>query len=197
MRKTLLVCTLFIGAALRAAEDGRHEVGLTLGSLVENDRGSLTLKKGMALQANYGIRLVGNDAAALFGEVHFLASPQREVGSAIGAVTRDVASLYVTPGLRFKFAPNSRVQPYFAIGGGYALYEQSTTAIGGQPNPAPRHLTRGAFMIGGGVDIPVLRWIGARFEVRDFYTGNPAYNVAVRSSGQHNVVVGGGFVLRF
>jgi hypothetical protein len=41
------------------------------------------------------------------------------------------------------------------------------------------------------------RWIGARGEIRDFYTGSPAYNLPGITGGQHNVVAGGGFVLKW
>ncbi len=34
-------------------------------------------------------------------------------------------------------------------------------------------------------------------EIRDFYTGNPNLKARLAASGQHNVVAGGGFVLRF
>ena len=40
------------------------------------------------------------------------------------------------------------------------------------------------------------KFIGLRAEIRDFYTGSPAYNSAIRG-GQHNVVAGGGIVLKF
>jgi hypothetical protein len=36
-----------------------------------------------------------------------------------------------------------------------------------------------------------------RAEVRDFYTGQPRLNIRRSDSGQHNVVVSGGIVLRF
>jgi hypothetical protein len=36
-----------------------------------------------------------------------------------------------------------------------------------------------------------------RGEVRDFYTGQPRLNIVRSESGQHNVIVSGGFVLRF
>ena len=50
-------------------------------------------------------------------------------------------------------------------------------------------------MFGGGADFPLWRWIGGRIEVRDFYTGNPSLNIPLRRSGQHNVMIGGGFAL--
>jgi opacity protein-like surface antigen len=176
----------------------KHELGFTLGSTTNDLKTALNLgtTSGRALQVNYGHRFTGNGVAALYGEVHFLANPQRQVSGA-NFLTRDFASLYLTPGIRVKLNPNGRIQPYGTIGGGYALYEQSKTTIGGAPNPAPRHLTRGAFQFGGGVDIRVLTRIALRGEVRDFYTGAPALNLATLRGGQHNIVASGGFVLRF
>ena len=86
------------------------------------------------------------------------------------------------------------MSPYIAAGGGYALYENSTTRLDGRPNEAPRTNSTGAFQFGGGVDVRLWRWLGLRFEARDFITGRPAYNVAVPGR-QHNIVIGGGFVI--
>jgi opacity protein-like surface antigen len=201
MRKSfVLAAGLLLGCLSLPAQ--KQELGLTLGRLsgptrstangVEIESGS-----GTALQANYGYRFAKTGAWSWIGEVHFLANGLREFESSNQAVTRDVATIYVTPGLRVKYTGLGRIQPYGTIGGGYALHEQSLNQINGQPNSAPRFTHRGTFAYGGGVDIPVWRWIGARFEVRDFYSGNPSFNVPVRGSGQHNVVVGGGFVLLF
>jgi len=184
---------LFI-ATLAAAQS--HEVGFTLGRLAAQSRTGLTLNSGTALQANYAYRLKETGRVALLPEVHLLASPQRQVSATAAAATRDVASLYVTPGLRVKFFPGAKVQPYGVAGGGYALYEHSRLNMGGAPNAAPRTASTGTWMYGAGVDVPVAGWLALRGEVRDFYSGNARYNVPQASARQHNVVVGGGFVLR-
>jgi hypothetical protein len=98
--------------------------------------------------------------------------------------------------VRLKFAPRARLSPYLVAGGGYALYEQSFQQIGGQLNPAPRFTHRGVFDFGGGLDVRVWRFFSLRSEIRDFYSGSPSFNVPV-PGGQHNVVAGGGFTLRF
>ena len=189
-----------LGLASSAAAQ-THEIGLTLGRISGPTRsspvGELRLDPGIALQANYGYRFLMRRSFALSAEVHFLANGQREIRSQNLSATRDVATAYVTPGLRLKFAPGSRVSPYITAGGGYALYEQSHLRIDDAPNAAPRFTHRGALMFGGGIDMPVWRWLGFRLEARDFYTGNPSFNAIVNSSGQHNVVLGGGFVLSF
>ena len=190
---------IFVSFALCASAQ-RQELGLTLGRILPTNRGAVESQAGTALQANYGYRVWGNSRVAVFGEVHFLASPLRDVKPdfrATGA-TKDYASLYLTPGVRVKFNPAGRVQPYVAVGGGYSLYEQSRLAANGSPNTAPRHVHGGVLQYGGGADIPLRRWLALRGEVRDFYTSNPAYAVfGVDGDRQHNVVAGGGFVLRF
>lgn len=178
-----------------------QELGLTLGGLLKTDRtgpgANLTLGAGTALEANYGIRIGGLRGAALFGEVQFLANPQRLVTSENRLASRDVATLFVTPGLRLKFFPRRTIAPYLAAGAGYALFEHSVNRLDGQPNGAPRTAAHGVFDFGGGADFKVWRFVSLRAEIRDFYSGSPSYNLPVTGSGQHNVVAGGGIVLRF
>lgn len=201
MRRHVLIasCIGLAFAILAAAQN--QELGLTLGRINGPSRsatnGSINLGSGVALQANYGYRFLLNRRVALSAEVHVLANGLRDIQSSTPSVTRDVATLYVTPGLRLKFRTGKRVSPYIAGGGGYALYEQSFFRQDGGSNQAPRFTHRGVLQFGGGADVPVWKWIGARVEVRDFYSGNPSFNTSVAGSGQHNVVVGGGFVLSF
>ena len=186
---------------LCTASAQQHELGLTLGGILSQQRAAplakIDLGSGLALQANYGYRVLQRRSAALYLETHFLANGLRDIRSANSRATRDVATIFVTPGLRIKFLPNRPISPYVAAGGGYALYEQSLSTIGGLANSAPRFTHRGAFDFGGGVDARLWRFVSVRAEIRDFYTGNPSFNAALSNSGQHNVVAGGGFVLRF
>ncbi len=176
----------------------KHELAFTLGATANDLKTSLNVRttSGHALQVNYGYRFWGNESVAVSGEVHFLANPLREL-SGPAFLTRDFASLYLTPGIRVKLNPKGRIQPFGEIGGGYALYEQSTETIGGAPNPAPRRVNRGALMFGGGLDVKIVRWLAARGDVRDFFTGGLALNTPSSSTGQHNLVASGGFVLRW
>lgn len=192
----ILTWTLLVLSAPAWAQ--RHELAFTLGSTTNDLNTSLNVRttSGRALQVNYGYRFWGNDAVAVSGEIHFLANPLREITGG-SSLTKDFASLYVTPGIRVKLNPNGLIQPFGVVGGGYALYEHSRETIGGNPNPAPRHVQRGAFTYGGGVDIRVLPWLALRGDVRDFYTGQPSLNLAGLRGGQHNVVASGGFVLRW
>jgi opacity protein-like surface antigen len=193
----LLVVTLLNAPHAPAQQ---HEIALTLGRAAGQSRsapaGTLSIGGGTAFQANYAYRFARIKKADIWGEAHFLATPLQQVESVNRAATRDYASLYVIPGVRVKFAPGARLSPYVAIGGGYALFEQSLSRIDGSPNPAPRFTHRGALAFGGGLDVRVWRFLSARWEVRDFYSGNPTFNTPVVGSGMHNIVVGGGIVLR-
>jgi hypothetical protein len=191
-------CLFLAVSALRAEN---NELGLTLGRIEGADRSAggtaIRIGAGTALQANYGRTVWTGDRVALQVEVHFLANPLREVESADRSITRDFATLYVTPGLRVKLLPAKRVSPWFSAGAGYALYEHSTTRLDGTPNAAPRLLHRGTLQFGGGADIRAWKWFGFRAEFRDFYSGNPEFNRRLEGSGQHNIVAGGGLLFTF
>jgi opacity protein-like surface antigen len=195
---------MLAAAALLAlpARGQNNEIGLTLGAFLPGDKTSggnrAELGSGPAFQFNYGRRVAGGATAAIYLEVHVLANPLRDISSNVRTASRDVATLYALPGVRVKFASRSRFAPYVAAGGGYALYEQSRNSLDGAVNTAPRFRHRGAFGYGGGIDVfPIWKFFGARMEVRNFYTGLPAYNVNGLAGGQNNVAAGGGFVLQF
>ena len=176
-----------------AAFAQQHELALSLGGFTAG--GGLTA--GKALGAVYAYRLAKGPLASLYFELPFVAGPLQTVTLAAPQATRDVSTLFVTPALRVKFAPDdARLAPFFSAGAGYALYEQSTLNQAGAPNEAPRLLHRGALMFGGGVDLKLWRFVSLRAEARDFYTGNPAFNVPV-SGGRHNVAVSGSLVFRW
>jgi len=202
--RTIRLLLLFPAVAVisLAQEDSaaKNELAFGLGgvpSFSRSDTPNLNAGSGVGFEVNYGRRFLGGDKFALYGEINFLASPLRDVSSSVTSATKNFASLYVTPGVRLKVFPKSRIAPYFAIGGGYADYEQSTTQINGQPNTAPRELSRGVFDFGAGVDFHVWRWVALRGEARDFCTGSPNYNVATISGGQHNLVASGAIVLQW
>lgn len=199
MKATITLILLF-AAVCFAQEDAAHKNELAFGlggipALSRNDSPALNVGPGVAFQLNYGRRFFAGRQWALYGEIHFVASPLREVSSSVSTATHDFASLYLTPGIRVKFRPASRFSSYAVVGGGYADYEQSLTRIDGRANQASRELGRGVFDFGAGVDVHIWRLVSLRGEARDFYTGSPNYNLPSISGGQHNVVATGAIVL--
>jgi hypothetical protein len=180
-----------------------NDITLSLGGTPSQSRGFQSPTAGTAqtsadisLGVNYGRRFLAAEVAELYGEIEFVALPNRGVTAATATVPQNYASLYVAPGLRLKVLPSARLSPWFALGGGYALYEQSAKLSNGQ-NTTNKFLSRGVFDFGGGLDYKVFRFLGLRGEVRDFLSGNPNLNVALSSSTQHNVVASGGVNVRF
>jgi hypothetical protein len=195
----LLLVTAIIA---RPARGQNQELTFSLGGVPGQTRsfqgsaGTAQISADRSFGINYGHRFLGAKIAALYGEIEFVALPNRSVTSAAATVPQSYASLYLTPGLRLKFFPSSRLSPWAAIGGGYALYQQSAKLSNGQ-NDTDKFLNRGVFDYGGGLDFRLIRFIGLRAEVRDFLSGNPGLNVKLNSSTQHNIVASGGVILRF
>jgi hypothetical protein len=193
---------LFLGLCLCAHPvlAQKQEVTLSLGGVFSQSRsfqatGTAQISSDFDLEANYGYRFVHANIAALYGEIEFVALPNRGVTTATAIVPRNYASLYVAPGLHLKFAPAARISPWVETGGGYALYQQSAQLSNGQ-NTTNKLLNRGVFDFGG-VDYTLFRFLGLRAEVRDLVSGNPNLNVALSSSTQHTLISSGGIIVRF
>jgi hypothetical protein len=196
----ILLGFLALARPLRAQ---KQDLAFSLGGFVGQSRGFNSPRTGQvdisadkSFGVNYGHRLLHSNAADLLGELEFVAIPNQGLTSANAVVAQNYASLYVAPGFRVKFSHGGRLSPWGAVGGGYALYEESVRLSNGQPT-TNRFLNRGLFDFGGGLDFRLFRFIGLRAEVRDFYSGNPKVNVGLNSSTQHNVVSSGGLVFHF
>lgn len=187
-----------------AEAQGRNEIGLLLGARVASDPGvspSLEIGNSLAYQATYAHWFAHAEGAVVALEIPFVALPSQDVKSSALAAPRNFAAIYVTPGIRVKLAPSRAVAPWASVGGGYARFAESTTLVTGSPNPFVTGTNKGALQFGGGIDLrsPVnlLLPVSFRGEVRDFYSGQPRLNVISTASGQHNVLVSGGLVLKF
>ncbi|HZE25285.1 MAG TPA: hypothetical protein VE054_14910, partial [Blattabacteriaceae bacterium] len=103
-----------------------------------------------------------------------------------------IGTLFITPGLRLKIAPIAPISPWVSVGGGWARYSLNT---------AGTTENKGALQFGGGLDFKTgLPLLAFRAEVRDFVTGVPTFNSGfLTETGlhHHNILAGGGIVLRF
>jgi hypothetical protein len=189
-----------------AQDGGKNEIGFLLGGTVTPALGTagqgsrLEIGSGITFQATYARKLIDANAVGVFFEVPFLATPLQNVNTSNGLSPANYASLFITPGVRLKLAPDAAFSPWFSIGGGYARFDESALRLDGAPNTT-RGTNRGAIQFGGGVDIRtpfrILFPIDLRAEVRDFYSDKPNYNGVANSGFQHNLVFSGGFVVHF
>jgi hypothetical protein len=104
------------------------------------------------------------------------------------------SALFVTPGLRVKFAPGAPLSPWLAAGGGLAHYSANSALrlISGVDTN-----NTGVFDFGGGLDMKIAPYLSLRGSARDFYSGGLGFNLANFNQRQHNVVATAGLVLRF
>jgi hypothetical protein len=206
----VLIFALLLSVSLSAAaqDDTKNELGLLLGAVLRPDAnavapvtGRIDVKQGLTYQANYARKLGSPSGIAFHLEFPFVATPSADVSSTIGSVPRNYASIFVTPAVRFTFAPDSTVRPWVSVGGGYGRFDESSTRVDQNENTGPRGKNTGALQFGGGVDIKspfrVLVPFSFRGEVRDFYSSTPLLNIDLESDRQHNVIVSGGIIIHF
>jgi len=145
------------------------------------------------LEGELGVRLLNAHVASLSVELPIagITSQKLTLASTPGTVVDNLSTVFITPGLRLKLLPVSPISPWVSIGGGWAHYSLDTAAT---------TQNKAAIQYGGGLDFKTgLPLLGFRAEVRDFVTGDPDFGVFSISSGlhHHNILVGGGIVLRF
>jgi len=152
------------------------------------------------LEGTLGLRMLNAGVAALYFEVPVAGIPSQtlHLTTAPSTVFAHMSSFYVTPGLRLKVLPGSPIAPFVSLGGGLAHY-----SLGSGAN------NKGALQYGGGLDFKLAPFVGLRGEVRDFVTGDPNFSLANPLAGgfkassnqsglhRHNILAGGGIVLRF
>ena len=146
------------------------------------------------LEGTLGLRMLNAGAASLSLEVPVAGIPSTKItfSTSPSTVINHISTVFVTPSLRLKLLPASPIAPWVSFGGGWARYSLDT----GNTN-------KGAVQYGGGLDFKVLPALGFRAEVRDYVTGEPNFGLISVLNGNdgglhhHNVLVGGGVVLRF
>ena len=189
----------------------KNEIGLVIGATETPNiglrrGGNINLNSSLALGAEYDRLLLGQHTA-LYAGIDFLASPlDVKLSRPLSDVSPEYAYLFLTPHVKVKFNATGALQPWLLLGGGYADFAPARPQTG-NVNVAG-HGSTGTLEFGGGIDTkPLVRLkgipklgtlpIGARFEVRDFYSGQPDYGVRTNSSFQHNLAFTGGLVLHF
>lgn len=201
MPRLLLLGTFVLGLCMNVFAQ-QNEIAFVAGAKVTPSVGSAaagnqtTFSTTFGFEANYATQLVHVPFVALHLEFPFVATPSTDITTADLAAVNSYSSLFFTPALRLKFVPGSPISPWISAGGGIAHFGPSSTTQAGT-TVTTNSTTKGAFQGGAGLDfhIPPLP-IALRLEARDFYTGPPNLNT-VSVKVRHNILAGGGIVLRF
>jgi hypothetical protein len=205
LRRSIVLLSLAVISA-HGQSKAKNELGLLLGATrtpglrIVGNGGSIEVGTGITFQLTYARQLQVSDSLAWYLEFPAAAIPLQDLSSPNGATPLNFDSFFVAPSLRLKFRPRGSIAPWLSAGGGYALFDESATRRDGTHN-VTRGTSTGTLQLGGGIDlrtpIKVLFPISARAEVRDFYSGKPAYNVSTSGAIQHNLVFSVGLVMSF
>jgi hypothetical protein len=199
MRKMILVVSFITGLCLNGFAQ-KNEVALIGGAKITPTVGSsgseTTFATTFAFEANYAAQLVHVPAVALHLEIPVLFTPSTDISTSNLTTLKSYSSFFVTPALRLKLVPGSPFSPWISAGGGIVHFNPGSTTQGGTTINT-HSVTKSAVQAGVGADIhPPLLPLAFRLEARDFYTGLPDLNT-VGIEVRHNLMVGGGIVLRF
>lgn len=199
MRNAIFVVTLVAGLSCNGFAQ-RNELALVAGAKITPTVGSGTTETSFAtrfaFEANYAAQLAHVPAIALHLEIPALFTPSTDLTTSSPTALRSYSSFFITPALRLKLLPGSPVSPWVSAGGGIVHFNPGSTTQGGT-TVSTQNVTKGAAQAGVGADLhPPLLPVAFRVEVRDFYSGLPDLNSATIKV-RHNLLVGGGLVLRF
>ncbi|HET9281101.1 MAG TPA: hypothetical protein VFR24_03960 [Candidatus Angelobacter sp.] len=146
------------------------------------------------VQSGVALRWTNLKVGDLYFELPLAGVPSQQISAGSPPTTFDhLSTIFLTPGIRFKLRPVSRISPWVSAGVGWARY---SSEIHGVTN-------KGAVQFGGGVDFKTkMPALSVRAEVRDFLTGEPNFGLVPPRTGsaglhRHNVMPGAGIVLHF
>lgn len=145
---------------------------------------------------NYSRFLLSRKIFGLYAELPVAIFPRMNLNYHLGTNPKDMGALFITPSVRLNVFSGDSVTPWVSVGGGYGRFRYSPVTLYQNPNPESGSNT-GVLQVGAGLDVWVWHRWGARFEARDFYSGEPDLNVDTGRSREHNYYVGVGVIHRF
>jgi len=182
----------------------RNEVGLLAGATVtpgvSSSGGVIGFDPSLAFTVEYGHAFFRTPVGSLLGGVDFSASPLDVItNSGPSTAINEYAYIFLTPEIRYRAPSVGGVTPWVSVGGGYARFREGNYRSGvGNLTPGTN---AGTAEFSGGIDskavIHLILPIGFRLEVRDYLSGKPNYNISTPGAVQNNVVLSGGFVVKF
>jgi hypothetical protein len=158
---------------------------------------SLHFGNPVAFAFNYSRLLKTAGVFGIRAEVPVGIYPRMNMNLAVNDIPKDIGALFVTPSVRANIFANDSVSPWVSVGGGYGRFRYASVNEFYGPNPGPSGSNTGVVQFGAGLDVWIWNGWGVRAEARDFYSGEPSYNVDTNRSRQHNYYVGAGVVHRF
>ena len=158
---------------------------------------SLHFARPWAFAFNYSRLLKTAKIFGIRAELPVAIYPKMDLNLAAHGIPNDIGALFVTPSVRVNIFSNDNVSPWVSVGGGYGRFRYAHSDEFYGTNTGPSGSNTGVVQFGTGLDVWFWDHWGFRGEARDFYSGEPSYNVDTNRSRQHNYYVGVGVLYRF
>ncbi len=213
-RLALLVVPVLFLVSIVWAQDfsylkERNELSFTAGrtfvstQTVQSTDLPLHFGKPASFGFDYGRLLKHHKIFGLYAEVPVAIYPRMNLNYHENVIPANYGALFVTPSVRLNIFSGQGVTPWVSAGGGYGRFWESSNKVWGTANLGPTSTNTGVVQFGAGLDVWFWHRLGARLEVRDFYSGVPDLSavpsqpVDTGRSRQHNYYVGVGVIHRF
>lgn len=198
MRNILCLFVLAIAVSSSALAQG-NDLAVVVGGKftpsASSASGTTTVNHAVAFEGSFAHQIKGFTLASLQIEVPVMAAPNSTIKSSNFFASKSYNSLYITPGLRLRFASEASISPWVAVGGGVARFSSSSTSVVGGFSAASGAL-KGVVEGGGGVDFKAPGPLTFRVEAREYFSGAPNLNLP-NLSLHNNIFAGAGLVLKF
>jgi hypothetical protein len=183
----LIFLLLFFLTTIASAQN--NELALTVGGYFPINS-QVGASNAFSIGGSFAHRIAGVPLVSAYLEIPVFATfnSTASISETLGGRPK-YSTLFVTPGLKIKLAPEFPVSPYLVAGGGVVHFSKSNTLTDDSSYS-------GTFDVGGGLDFKIFPFFSARGEVRDFYSGSP--NVVTGfTDREHQLITSLGLVFRF
>jgi opacity protein-like surface antigen len=144
-----------------------------------------------AVQVDFAHLLSESPAGNLYLELPVTRVLKASVGVNRYSVSAASSQVFFTPGIRYRFAPRSRISPYLVGGFGFGWFDAANVRVDSDVSVNVADGLKPAFGVGGGMQLRIGGPFAFRAEIRDFVAAGS--NI----SNRNHVVYQGGFGLRF
>ena len=174
-RSKILGAALLFGAvASPAAFCQQHELSILAGATNPSAQVgivsavSVSAGTSFSVQLDYAYRLKETRSGSLYLELPATRVAKVSVGIQTDRVSAAQSRFFVTPGMRYQFAPGSRISPYAVGGFGLGWFDAVRIAIDPPLSVKVADGVKPAFGLGAGARIRISRGLAFRAEIRDF-----------------------------
>lgn len=153
----------------------------------------ISASAGASIQFGYGLELLSTKSGSLGLDIPLTIATHQNESLGNGFSTSAQTNVFFTPGIRYRFIPQSRVSPFVVIGGGVGSFGAAGMDIGPGFHINAERTASPVLAFGFATDIRITRLLSFRGEVRDFVSRAGLGG----TEGRHHPVFGVGIGFHF